>query len=56
MKLSSAGLVYKYYGKQVIQELEKKHKCSIGDNLDYVHQRLYDSFIKAIDGIDNGVE
>lgn len=37
VKLSSAGLVYKYYGKEVILELAKKHDCKIEENLDYVH-------------------
>ncbi|XP_020584013.1 UPF0160 protein-like [Phalaenopsis equestris] len=52
-KLSSAGLIYKHYGKEIIaKELQ----------LDYEHQdvqrlylAVYKSFVEAIDAIDNGI-
>lgn len=52
-KLSSAGLVYKYYGLEIIAKelgLDAKHP-----DVDRVYVALYKSFIEAIDAIDNGV-
>ncbi|KAL0204787.1 hypothetical protein P9112_000094 [Eukaryota sp. TZLM1-RC] len=50
--LSSAGLVYRHFGKQII-----KDRCPhLSDHLvELVHVRLYRNFVEAIDGIDNGV-
>lgn len=52
-KLSSAGLIYKHFGKEVIAgELE----LDIEDpNLTVLWLKLYKEFIEAIDGIDNGI-
>ncbi|XP_063707811.1 MYG1 protein [Culicoides brevitarsis] len=57
IKLSSAGLVYCYYGEDVIKNVVKKYtgteidlKC-----LKTVYRKLYESFIREIDAIDNGV-
>jgi len=52
-KLSSAGLVYAYYGKAVISALtgiEQK-----GAKMDLVYGKFYEKFIEEFDGIDNGV-
>lgn len=49
-KLSSAGLVYKHFGKQVINEITGKNN---GDDL---HVLVYDEFIEAFDAIDNGID
>jgi len=53
VKLSSAGLVYKHFGKRIISQVtgitdEKK--------IDVLFLKVYDGFIQALDGIDNGVE
>ena len=53
IKLSSAGLVYKHFGKRVIEKL-----LGWPDNakdLDYVYQQVYGEIIEAFDGVDNGV-
>jgi len=52
-KLSSAGLVYKHFGREVVAAL-----CDpISDSdLDVVYDRVYRGFIEHIDGIDNGIE
>lgn len=53
IKLSSAGLIYKHFGKQVIQ-----NKLELAPNdplVDLVYLRLYKNFVEAMDGIDNGV-
>lgn len=52
-KLSSAGLVYKYYGLEIIAKelgLDAKHP-----DVDRVYLALYKSFVEAIDAIDNGI-
>jgi uncharacterized UPF0160 family protein len=61
IKLSSAGLVYLHYGERVLSELltrvapdltaedKKKLKAILFD-------KMYENFVKEIDGIDNGVE
>ncbi|KAH9260660.1 hypothetical protein BASA81_001127 [Batrachochytrium salamandrivorans] len=53
IKLSSAGLVYKYYGKDIIRAL-----CPTlpADVLPVLYKKLYDGFVEEIDGVDNGVE
>lgn len=52
MKLSSAGLVYKHFGREVIKALAP----SIADvDLETVYQKVYTSFVEALDGIDNGI-
>jgi len=53
-KLSSAGLVYKHFGKEVIRDI------LIEDNLDdkaldMFYLKIYQGFIEEVDGIDNGV-
>lgn len=55
-KLSSAGLVYKHFGREVIQQLLEKQKLSVDQpDLDRVFHKVYDSFVEAVDAIDNGV-
>lgn len=53
IKLSSAGLVYKYYGKQILRELCPALSASA---LPVVYKKMYDGFVEEIDGVDNGVE
>ncbi|KAJ1647861.1 hypothetical protein LPJ64_000826 [Coemansia asiatica] len=53
-KLSSAGLIYKHYGKQVIRAILKDEQ--IGESeVDILFKNLYESFVEGIDGVDNGV-
>jgi uncharacterized UPF0160 family protein len=52
-KLSSAGLVYKHYGRQVIANvlgLPLDHP-----DLETIYLQVYKNFVEAVDGIDNGV-
>ena len=44
-KLSSAGLVYKHYGKEIVA-------AAMGQPTD--SQAVYKYFMEAVDGIDNG--
>lgn len=52
-KLSSAGLVYMHYGKQVISEC-----CKIPQDHhenEIIYQKIYDDFIESVDANDNGI-
>lgn len=53
IKLSSAGLVYKHFGREVVQRVS----CLTKDHpdLEEIYQRVYKKFILPIDAIDNGV-
>ncbi|TMW61606.1 hypothetical protein Poli38472_012797 [Pythium oligandrum] len=53
-RLSSAGLVYKHFGREIIQQLSEKPLDDA--TLDLLHKKTYKNFIEHIDGIDNGVE
>lgn len=53
-KLSSAGLIYKYYGKEIIQEILNPIKV-VDSDLSLLFTKIYDDFIEAIDANDNGV-
>ncbi|CAB3398488.1 unnamed protein product [Caenorhabditis bovis] len=52
-KLSSAGLIYAHYGKDVIREI-LEHKVE-PTTIDLFYHRLYENFVEAIDAIDNGI-
>nr|CAD1819036.1 unnamed protein product [Ananas comosus var. bracteatus] len=52
-KLSSAGLVYKHYGKEIIAkelQLDEDHQ-----DVQRLYLAVYKNFIEAIDAIDNGI-
>ncbi|PIA18889.1 metal-dependent protein hydrolase [Coemansia reversa NRRL 1564] len=53
-KLSSAGLIYKHYGKDVIRSIAKDAHLS-EDEVDQLFDRLYKVFVEGIDGNDNGI-
>jgi uncharacterized UPF0160 family protein len=57
IRLSSAGLIYVYYGERVIQATMKKLKDTELDSahLKSIYVKVYENFIQEIDGIDNGV-
>jgi len=54
-KLSSAGLVYKHFGREIVEN-ELKKATQSNENLELVYLKMYHDFIEAIDGIDNGIE
>lgn len=51
-KLSSAGLIYKHFGKEIIQE-----KLNLKDDqvIEMIYQKIYKEFIESIDANDNGI-
>lgn len=51
-KLSSAGLVYKHYGEEIVAKLMGR---STGDPaVATIYLAVYKNFMQAIDAIDNG--
>lgn len=52
-KLSAAGLVYRHYGKEVIQTFYPNLSPA---HLELVYTKVYDSLMEALDAIDTGVE
>ncbi|KAF2732446.1 MYG1 protein-like protein [Polyplosphaeria fusca] len=51
-KLSSAGLVYMHFGKDIIQHVTG---LPAGQDLDILFEKIYTDFIEAFDANDNGV-
>eukprot|EP00554_Chaetoceros_debilis_P003671 CAMPEP_0194084054 /NCGR_PEP_ID=MMETSP0149-20130528/11328_1 /TAXON_ID=122233 /ORGANISM="Chaetoceros debilis, Strain MM31A-1" /LENGTH=353 /DNA_ID=CAMNT_0038766595 /DNA_START=72 /DNA_END=1133 /DNA_ORIENTATION=- len=52
-KLSASGLVYRHYGKEVIQNT---YPSLSEKELDLVYSKMYNTFMEAIDAVDTGVE
>jgi len=53
IKLSSAGLVWKHFGKDIVGA---HLQLPLDDKrVTLLHMKLYDDFVEAIDGIDNGI-
>jgi uncharacterized UPF0160 family protein len=52
-KLSASGLIYRHYGKDVIQTCYPNLSAA---NVDLVYTQLYDTLLEALDAIDTGVE
>lgn len=53
IKLSSAGLVFCHFGTRIIQKVLPDLKDE--KTLKVLFCKVYDSFIKEVDAIDNGV-
>jgi len=52
-KLSSAGLVYKHFGREIVARVLD---FPVDDpRVEKIYLKVYKSFIEAVDGIDNGV-
>ena len=59
IRLSSAGLIYVHYGRDIIRELLKKETLeeNVKEQLvEILFDKLYDKFVQEIDAIDNGVD
>lgn len=55
-KLSSAGLVYKHFGKEVVMSVLQRAGLTLNDDeIERVYLKVYDTFMEAIDAIDNGI-
>lgn len=57
-KLSSAGLVYKHFGREVVSAVLKDGGVTLDkpeEDLETVYLKVYDAFVEAVDAIDNGI-
>ena len=55
-KLSSAGLVYRHYGREIIQAVLKAAGEEVSEGeAELLYKDMYKSFVEHVDGIDNGV-
>ncbi|KAK6457888.1 metal-dependent protein hydrolase [Scheffersomyces xylosifermentans] len=54
-KLSSAGLVYKHFGKEIIQHVLKLNEEKDSKNIDLLYNKIYKEFIESLDANDNGI-
>ncbi|KAI5961209.1 uncharacterized protein KGF55_004134 [Candida pseudojiufengensis] len=52
-KLSSAGLIYKHFGKDIIQEVLNLQ--SNDSNVELLYDKVYKEFIESLDANDNGI-
>jgi uncharacterized UPF0160 family protein len=52
-KLSASGLVYRHYGKELIQQFYPQLPA---EYLDIAYWKIYDTLLEALDAIDTGVE
>ncbi|KAL4706364.1 hypothetical protein ACJJTC_018463 [Scirpophaga incertulas] len=55
IKLSSAGLIYTYYGENVIRQFAPKDAPITNDDIQIIYKKVYENFVQEIDAIDNGV-
>ncbi|XP_050679586.1 MYG1 protein [Leptidea sinapis] len=55
IKLSSAGLVYTFYGERLIRHMAPIEHPLTTDNLQLIYKKVYEKFIQEVDAIDNGV-
>ena len=55
IKLSSAGLIYKYFGKEIISHIIGIDYKGNEKVIDLIYHKIYKEFICALDAIDNGI-
>lgn len=54
-KLSSAGLIYKHFGKDILKHKLELSADSSSETLDLIYNKIYKEFIEGIDANDNGI-
>eukprot|EP00842_Homolaphlyctis_polyrhiza_P000733 jgi/Hompol1/1660/HPOL_004941-RA len=54
-KLSSAGLIYKHFGRDILKEILGWFDPADAERLEILYEKIYEDVIHAYDGIDNGV-
>ncbi|KAF9436858.1 hypothetical protein BGZ76_002743 [Entomortierella beljakovae] len=52
-KLSSAGLIYKHFGKEIIGSILNLEESD--PKVELLYNKVYENFIEALDGGDNGI-
>jgi uncharacterized UPF0160 family protein len=54
-KLSSAGLVYKHFGRSIVKNILLQSSCDDEAFVEICYQKVYKNFVEHIDAIDNGI-
>ncbi|CAD5232953.1 unnamed protein product [Bursaphelenchus xylophilus] len=57
-KLSSAGLIYAFYGQEVIRQIlfVDGQDGVDEETIDFYYDRLYKHFVESVDAVDNGIK
>ena len=56
-QLSSVGLIYRHYGREIIQAFAAEAKVEVNTQLlEEIYLRLYRGFVEHVDAIDNGID
>jgi len=55
IKLSSCGLVYKYFGKEAVKNILAEWKIVDEKCVEYTYSKVYEDLIMTIDAMDNGI-
>jgi uncharacterized UPF0160 family protein len=57
-KLSSAGLIFKHFGREIISTVISLNESIENDKLkiNYLYDKIYSDFIEAVDANDNGID
>lgn len=53
-RLSSAGLIYAHYGKEVISNI--LNIDSSDSDVLLLYEKMYEHFVESVDAIDNGIQ
>lgn len=57
VKLSSAGLIYKHFGREVVSEILKEEGIELPKDVEeMIYLKTYKNLIEEVDGVDNGVD
>jgi len=57
VKLSSAGLIYKHFGREVVSEILKEAGIELPKDVEeIIYLKTYKKLIEEVDGVDNGVD
>ncbi|EFY92898.1 hypothetical protein J3458_004523 [Metarhizium acridum] len=54
-KLSSAGLVFKHFGRAIVAQRLGAGVAEDAPEVELLHNKLYESFVEALDAHDNGI-
>ena len=52
---SSCGLVYIHFGRKIIKNILRRNGRTPGKSVERLYNKMYHSFVKEIDAIDNGI-
>ena len=54
-KLSACGLLWKYFGKQIVSKLLSENQAQDDNIINEFYEKIYEVIIEHIDAIDNGI-